>query len=129
MQNSEGPITFQCTTLSCKFLQLLSLTWLTVCRFRAAPETDRHADSISPKKAKSDRRRHTSSSKSHRSGSSEPNDSSHPDGLSPLTAFLTPALPLSVTIKDPSLEVLALLRLLNGLNRHWSTLFDVSNVV
>lgn len=82
-------------------------------------------DSVSPKKAKSDRRRHTSSSKSHRSGSSELSDLGQIDGVSPLTAFLTPTLPPCVTIKDPSLEVLALLRVLHGLNRHWSTLYDV----
>jgi hypothetical protein len=96
-----------------------------LCRFRAAPDSDRHLDSVSPKKAKSDRRRHTSSSKSHRSGSGELSDLGQTDGVSPLTAFLTPTLPPGVTIKDPSLEVLALLRVIHGLNRHWSSLYDV----
>jgi len=49
-------------------------------------------------------------------------------GASVVTAleeFLLPSLPSTVTVKDPSLQVLALLRLLHGLNRHWSTLYEV----
>jgi len=45
--------------------------------------------------------------------------------VSALEAFVTPALPAHVTIKDPSLDVLALLRLLQGLSYHWDCLFDV----
>jgi len=45
--------------------------------------------------------------------------------LSALEAFVTPSLPAHVTIKDPSLDVLAMLRLLHGLSYHWDTLFNV----
>ena len=45
--------------------------------------------------------------------------------VSALEAFVTSSLPAHVTIKDPSLDVLALLRLLQGLSYHWHTLFDV----
>jgi len=48
-----------------------------------------------------------------------------PCSVSALEAFVTPSLPAHVTIKDPSLDVLALLRLLHGLSCHWDTLFDV----
>lgn len=41
----------------------------------------------------------------------------------PLTPYLTPVLPLSVTISDASLDGLCLLRLLHSLNRHWGVLF------
>lgn len=48
-----------------------------------------------------------------------------PVRVSPLEEFLTPTLPPSVAVKDPSLQVLALLRLLHALNRYWGTLFEV----
>ncbi|XP_015524693.1 E3 ubiquitin-protein ligase TRIP12 isoform X1 [Neodiprion lecontei] len=41
----------------------------------------------------------------------------------PLAPYLTPTLPLSVTIADASLDGLCLLRLLHSLNRHWGVLF------
>lgn len=36
---------------------------------------------------------------------------------------LSPYLPASVTVRDPSLEVLALLRVLYALNRHYGSLY------
>jgi len=44
---------------------------------------------------------------------------------SALEAYVNSSLPAHVTVKDPSLDVLALLRLLHGLRSHWDTLFDV----
>ncbi|XP_047369481.1 E3 ubiquitin-protein ligase TRIP12 isoform X3 [Vespa velutina] len=41
----------------------------------------------------------------------------------PLTPYLSPSLPPSVTISDASLDGLCLLRLLHALNRHWGVLF------
>jgi len=52
-------------------------------------------------------------------------DGDFPVRVSPLEEFLTPTLPPSVTVKDPSLQVLALLRLLHALSRYWGTLFEV----
>lgn len=46
-----------------------------------------------------------------------------PPILSPLSPFLVPKLPDILTVDDASLDVLVLLRILNGLNRHWSTLY------
>ena len=40
-----------------------------------------------------------------------------------LEHHLNPALPASVTVGDPSLEVLALLRVLHSLNRHYGSLY------
>lgn len=42
---------------------------------------------------------------------------------SPLKPFLAVKLPESVTIQDPSLEVLCLIRVLNALNRYWASLY------
>lgn len=44
---------------------------------------------------------------------------------SALNAYLMPNLPASVTVIDPSLEVLALLRILHALSYHWYTLYEV----
>jgi E3 ubiquitin-protein ligase TRIP12 len=38
-------------------------------------------------------------------------------------SFLVPKLPDLETVEDASIEVLALLRILNGLNRHWPSLY------
>lgn len=43
--------------------------------------------------------------------------------VSPLIPFLLPKLPDLETVEDASIDVLALLRILNGLNRHWATLY------
>lgn len=50
-------------------------------------------------------------------------DGSVPAIVSPLIPFLLPKLPDLETVEDASIEVLALLRILNGLNRHWATLY------
>ena len=50
-------------------------------------------------------------------------DGTAPTILSPLTSFLVPKLPDIVTVDDASLDVLALLRILNALNRYWSCLY------
>lgn len=46
-----------------------------------------------------------------------------PDVVSPLMPYVGMKLPESVTIQDASTEALCLLRLLNALNRYWSTLY------
>lgn len=46
-----------------------------------------------------------------------------PEAQSPLTPMLSMKLPECVTVDDPSLEVLALLRVLHALNRHWGFLY------
>jgi len=97
---------------------------LTVDRFRAATDTGRQQESsVSPKKTKSERRR-TSNSKLMRGGNAS-SDAVAVCSMSALEAFVTASLPAHVTIKDPSLDVLALLRLLQGLSYHWDCLFDV----
>lgn len=50
-------------------------------------------------------------------------DGSAPPIASALVPFLMPKLPDLETVEDASIEVLALLRILNGLNRHWSSLY------
>lgn len=45
--------------------------------------------------------------------------------VSPLTQFLTSALPMDVvTVQDASLDALCMLRIVNALNRNWSSLYD-----
>jgi len=102
----------------------LSFCELTVARFRAASDTGRQPDSsVSPKKTKSDRRR-MNNSKLMRGGNTS-SEALSACSMSALEAYISPSLPSHVTIKDPSLDVLALLRLLQGLSCHWDTLFDV----
>lgn len=48
-----------------------------------------------------------------------------PDVNSPIVPFLTMRLPEYVTIEDPSLEVLNLLRAIHALGRHWGFLYNV----
>lgn len=43
-----------------------------------------------------------------------------PSVTSPVDAYLQSKLPQSVNVRDPSLEIIILLRTLFGLNRHWS---------
>lgn len=50
-------------------------------------------------------------------------DGTAPPIVSPLIPFLVPKLPDLETVEDASIEVLALLRILNGLNRHWPSLY------
>ena len=46
-----------------------------------------------------------------------------PPTLSPLVPFLTIRLPECVTVEDPSLDVLNLLRVVHALNRYWGFLY------
>lgn len=43
----------------------------------------------------------------------------------PLSTFLRPRLPDSVSVSDASLDVLSLLRVLHALSRHWGTLYNL----
>lgn len=43
--------------------------------------------------------------------------------VSPLIPYLLPKLPDLETVEDASIEVLALMRILNGLNRYWPSLY------
>lgn len=43
-----------------------------------------------------------------------------PSVVSPIDSYLSSKLPQSVTLKDPSVEIIVLLRAIFGLNRHWS---------
>ena len=52
------------------------------------------------------------------------------DGVAPevnshIVPFLSMRLPEYVTVEDPSLEVLNLLRIVHALNRHWGFLFQL----
>jgi len=91
--------------------------------FRPAPDDDRLLDSAtSPKKTKSDKsRRHIVKSLKDEveEGINGP--------VSALEEYLSPTLPASVTVKDASLQVLALLRVLHGINRYWATLYETNN--
>nr|XP_023018407.1 E3 ubiquitin-protein ligase TRIP12 [Leptinotarsa decemlineata] len=62
-------------------------------------------------------------STSRRKGDELWNEGITPPPQSPLTPFLMTKLPETVTIKDASLEVLCLLRILNSLNVYWSHLY------
>lgn len=42
-----------------------------------------------------------------------------------LNAYLTEKLPAFVTVNDPSLDVIALLRILHAFNNYWSTMYEV----
>ena len=44
-----------------------------------------------------------------------------------ITGYLTGSLPPTVTVEDPSLSVLALLRIVQVLNRYWHSLYEVGN--
>ena len=46
-----------------------------------------------------------------------------PEVNSPIVPFLTARLPEGVTVEDPSLEVLNLLRIVHALNRYWGFLY------
>ena len=52
------------------------------------------------------------------------------DGVCPvivpaLEVYLTSLLPVNVTVQDPALQVLALLRVLYALNTYWAGLYEV----
>lgn len=93
--------------------------------YRPATEQESNTDAASsPKKTKADKgSKHSSKSKK---------DELWVDGVCPkiipsLDAFLTGQLPPTVTVKDPGLPVLALLRVLHSLNRHWNVLYETSS--
>lgn len=48
-----------------------------------------------------------------------------PEVKSPLDPFLTARLPGCVTVDDPSLEVLQLLRIVHAINRYWGHLYKL----
>lgn len=48
-----------------------------------------------------------------------------PELNSPLVPFLNMKLPECVTVEDPSLEVLNLLRIIHALNRYWGFLYQM----
>lgn len=85
--------------------------------YRPASDQD-STTATSPKKTKSE-------SKSSRS-SKKKDSSVSPITVPILTTYLTDRLPAFVTVTDASLEVIALLRVLHALNRHWATLYDAS---
>lgn len=50
-----------------------------------------------------------------------------PEVVSPLSQFLIPNLPENVTVQDPSLEVITLLRVIYALSQHWGMLYEMSS--
>jgi hypothetical protein len=54
-----------------------------------------------------------------------PSDGVAPEVNSPIVPFLTMRMPEYVTVDDPSLEVLNLLRIVHSLNRHWGFLYNL----
>ena len=48
-----------------------------------------------------------------------------PDPQWPVTSFLTAKLPDYVTIDDPSMQVLNLLRVIHSLNHHWGSFYQL----
>ncbi|GAB6020162.1 Ubiquitin-protein ligase [Chamberlinius hualienensis] len=64
---------------------------------------------------------------SRRKGDDLWNEGNVPEFLSPLLPYLTPNLPSTITVQDASLEVIALLRVLHALNRHWGCLYMLSS--
>ncbi|XP_054708683.1 E3 ubiquitin-protein ligase TRIP12-like isoform X2 [Uloborus diversus] len=55
------------------------------------------------------------------------NDGSIPEVGSPLSLFLVPNLPDTVTVQDPSLEVICLLRVIHSLSTYWGFLYQMSS--
>jgi len=102
-----------------------------VSRFRAATDTGRQAESssVSPKKTKSERRRSNNSKLTRGSSSASCEAATAASSVSALESFIVAALPAHVTVKDPSLDVLALLRLVHGLSCHWHSLFEARHSV
>ena len=83
--------------------------------YRPAPDGEVAEASSSPKKNKDDELW-------------EEGRVSSPSASAVLESFLTPTLPSSVKVDDASVEVLALLRVLHALNRHWATLYETNRV-
>lgn len=76
----------------------------------------------SPKKTKSE---HHSKSKGRKKVDDLWNDGHCPVMVPALNAYLTDKLPAFVTVMDPSLDVIALLRILHAFNNYWSTMYEV----
>jgi hypothetical protein len=55
-------------------------------------------------------------------------EGSNPTVMPLLESYLSNQLPANVTVQDPALPVLSLLRILHALNRHWMSLYDVNIV-
>ncbi|KAF8784377.1 E3 ubiquitin-protein ligase TRIP12 like protein [Argiope bruennichi] len=50
-----------------------------------------------------------------------------PEVTSPLSLYLVPNLPESVTVQDPSLEVISLLRVIHAISCYWGTLYQMNS--
>ena len=93
-------------------------------RYRPAPEEEGGSSesASSPKKTKSEKAsKHSVKSRK---------DEAWVEGViagpvSPLEGFLAPDLPPTVSVRDPALQVIALLRVLHALNHYWSSLYEV----
>ncbi|KAG8199196.1 hypothetical protein JTE90_016022 [Oedothorax gibbosus] len=55
------------------------------------------------------------------------NDGALPDVLSPLSPYLVQSLPDTVTVQDPSLEVINLLRVIHSVSCYWGSLYQLSS--
>lgn len=55
------------------------------------------------------------------------NDGLVPEVTSPLSSFLVQNLPDSVSVQDPSLEVICLLRVVHALSCHWGLLYQINS--
>ncbi|CAH1781422.1 unnamed protein product [Owenia fusiformis] len=92
--------------------------------YKPAPEAEREqAMGASPKKSKSE----TKTKAAPKSKKDELwTDGLCPPIVSPLEGYLVPVLPPTFCGKDPSVDVLALLRVIHALNRHWGSLYQCS---
>ncbi|KAH9509428.1 Ubiquitin-protein ligase [Bulinus truncatus] len=86
--------------------------------YRPATEQEENM-ATSPKKTKAE-------SKSSKSSKKKDSRASSPVTQPVLHSFLLEKLPSSVTVQDASLDTIALLRVLHALNRHWSSIYDIS---
>ncbi|XP_041350022.1 E3 ubiquitin-protein ligase TRIP12-like isoform X2 [Gigantopelta aegis] len=90
--------------------------------YRTAPDME-DVTATSPKKTKAE----TKGGKSSRRKTDDMHKDNQCSVIVPILAsYLTEKLPAFVTIQDPSLDVISLLRVLYALNRYWATLYDVS---
>ncbi|KAK3095400.1 hypothetical protein FSP39_014206 [Pinctada imbricata] len=90
--------------------------------YRTAPEAE-EASATSPKKTKADSK--VTKTSLRRKTDELWNDGHCPVMVPALNAYLTDKLPAFVTVQDPSLDVIALLRILHAFNRYWSTMYEV----
>ncbi|XP_052218873.1 E3 ubiquitin-protein ligase TRIP12-like isoform X2 [Dreissena polymorpha] len=90
--------------------------------YRPAPENEDPAHA-SPKKTKSEVKAAKSSSK--KKSEDLWTDGNCPGFVPALNAYLTDKLPAFVTVQDPSVDVIALLRILHAFNRYWATVYEV----